>query len=97
MPRKKKASSAPKAEPRPMRLISKKFSERQKCLYDLARNPNTKIIFIGGPAGSTKTYMAVYFALSQLIKQDDLDLLYVRTVVESGDRNLGYLPGGIDE
>jgi phosphate starvation-inducible PhoH-like protein len=94
MPRKKKVSGHP---PIQVRLLSKQFTENQKKLFDLACASDTKIIFMGGPAGSTKTYMAVYFALSRLIKNEDLDLLYVRTVVESGDRDLGYLPGGIDE
>ena len=72
MPRKKKPSMQP---PTQIRLLSKQFTENQKKLFDLACADDTKIIFMGGPAGSTKTYMAVYFALSRLIKNEDLDLL----------------------
>ena len=54
-------------------------------------------MFVSGPAGSTKTYMAVYSALRHLSANDDLDLLYVRTVIESAEKGLGALPGDIDE
>jgi phosphate starvation-inducible PhoH-like protein len=54
-------------------------------------------MFIAGPAGSTKTYMAVYSALRLLSAFDELDLMYVRTVIESAEKGLGALPGDIDE
>ena len=54
-------------------------------------------MFIAGPAGSTKTYMAVYSALRLLSAFDELDLMYVRTVIESADKGLGALPGDIDD
>ena len=54
-------------------------------------------MFINGPAGSTKTYMAVYSALRLLSAYDELDLLYVRTVIESAEKGLGALPGDLEE
>lgn len=54
-------------------------------------------MLVAGPAGSTKTYMAVYAALRLLSAEEDLDLLYIRTVIESADKGLGALPGDIDE
>jgi len=54
-------------------------------------------MFISGPAGSTKTYMAVYAALRHLSSDEELDMLYVRTVIESGEKGLGALPGGIED
>ena len=54
-------------------------------------------MFINGPAGSTKTYMAVYSALRLLSAYNDLDLLYVRTVIESAEKGLGALPGDLAE
>jgi len=70
---------------------------RQKHFLSIAFKDDTKIMFIAGPAGSTKTYMAVYSALRLLSARDELDLLYVRTVIESADKGLGALPGDIDE
>ena len=76
---------------------SLKLTEKQKRFLSIAFNEETKIMFIAGPAGSTKTYMAVYSALRLLSAFEELDLLYVRTAIESADKGLGALPGGIDE
>ena len=78
-------------------INSLKLTERQKYFLSIAFDKKTKIMFIAGPAGSTKTYMAVYSALRLLSAADELDLLYVRTVIESADKGLGALPGDIDE
>ena len=76
---------------------SLKLTERQKCFLSIAFREKTKIMFIAGPAGSTKTYMAVYSALRLLSAFEELDLMYVRTVIESAEKGLGALPGDIDE
>lgn len=73
------------------------LTEKQKSLVRLGLDDNNKVIFITGPAGSTKTFMAVYCALKKLKQNDELDLMYVRTVIESADKGLGALPGDIDE
>ena len=54
-------------------------------------------MFVSGPAGSTKTYMAVYSALRHLSANDELDMFYVRTIIESGEKGLGALPGNVEE
>jgi len=73
------------------------LTEKQKSLVRLGLDDNKKVIFITGPAGSTKTFMAVYCALKKLKQSDELDLMYVRTVIESAEKGLGALPGDIDE
>jgi phosphate starvation-inducible PhoH-like protein len=75
----------------------KKLTERQKEFLRTALSPDTKIMFVSGPAGSTKTYMAVYAALRWLSSNKELDLLYVRTIIESAERAMGSLPGNADE
>ena len=69
------------------------FSEKQaqvlKCLLD----DETKIVFLSGVAGSSKTYLSVYAALHLLENDFDKDILYIRTVQESSSKSLGYLPG----
>ena len=79
------------------RINNLKLTERQKIFLSLALRGDTNIMFVSGPAGSTKTYMAVYSALRHLSSHEDLDLLYVRTVIESGEKGLGALPGDIEE
>ena len=78
-------------------IKGKNLSDKQKVFLDLSMDENTKIIFVSGPAGATKTYMAVFSALRHLQKNDELDLLYVRTAIESADKGLGALPGSLEE
>ncbi len=63
-----------------------RLTETQKVFLSIALQEKTNIMFVSGPAGSTKTYMAVYSALRHLSADDDLDLLYVRTVIESAEK-----------
>jgi phosphate starvation-inducible protein PhoH and related proteins len=74
-----------------------KLDEKQLLFLSKSLSDKTKILFINGPAGSSKTYMAVYSALRLLSGNDDLDLLYVRTVIESAEKGLGALPGDLQE
>jgi phosphate starvation-inducible PhoH-like protein len=74
-----------------------KFSEKQKQLLDVCLNPETKAIFITGPAGSSKTYMAVYAALNLLAINKEWDMTYIRSLAESADRGIGSLPGTVEE
>jgi len=99
MPKTKKSSIqvGQQISPPKITLRTKGLSEKQKQLVRLAIDDNNKIVFISGPAGSTKTYVAVYSALKQLKANDELDLLYVRTAIESAEKGLGALPGNIDE
>ena len=74
-----------------------KLTEKQKSFTKIAFDPNTKIIFINGPAGSSKTFLAVYCALHMLNMNPKAELKYIRTIAESGERALGSLPGTVDE
>ena len=74
-----------------------RLTEKQKTFLSVALRDKTNIMFISGPAGSTKTYMAVYAALRHLSADDIFDMLYVRTVIESAEKGLGALPGGIED
>jgi len=84
------------SHPIPIRLKTPPLTKKQKGFLKIALNEKTKIVFISGPAGSTKTFIAVYAALRQIISKDR-DLIYVRTVIESAEKNLGFLPGGIED
>ena len=80
MSRKKTKIPRPSPDFDRISLSCKKLTPKQKKFLDLALNPNMKIMFVAGPAGSSKTYMAVYSALRRLVVDHDLDLLYVRTI-----------------
>jgi len=73
------------------------WTDNQKKFIDLALNKETKVLFVKGPAGSSKTFMAMFSALKLLNDKKVSDIILVRSAVESADSKLGYLPGGIDE
>lgn len=73
------------------------LTEKQKNFLKIALDKKTKIVFVSGPAGSSKTYISIYSALKTLSNNKSLDLLYIRTIIESADKGLGALPGGLDE
>ena len=83
--------------PQKIVIHSEKLDEKQLEFLAKALDKKTKIMFINGPAGSSKTYMAVYSALRLLSADEERDLLYVRTVIESADKGLGALPGDLEE
>ena len=73
------------------------LTDKQKSFAQIAFDKNTKIIFINGPAGSSKTFLAVYCALHMMNMNPKSELKYIRTIAESGERALGSLPGTVDE
>jgi phosphate starvation-inducible PhoH-like protein len=97
MPRKKSDVEIGQLRPPKITVKNIGLTEKQKTLVRLALAEENKVIFISGPAGSTKTFMAVYSALKKLKQHEELDLLYVRTVIESAEKGLGALPGDIGE
>lgn len=75
-----------------------KFTANQVEFLKTALNDETKLMFLAGPAGTSKTYMAVYSALQSVISSDlEKGILYIRSIAESSQRSLGSLPGSIDE
>ena len=74
-----------------------RLTEKQKSFVETALHADTRIMLINGPAGSSKTYMSIYAALRLLAQDKELELLYVRTIIESAERNMGILPGNADE
>jgi phosphate starvation-inducible PhoH-like protein len=74
-----------------------KFTLKQQEFLKILLNPDNSIIFVSGPAGSSKTYMALYAAIQLMIENDERQLLYVRSIIESADKGLGSLPGDISE
>jgi phosphate starvation-inducible protein PhoH and related proteins len=78
-------------------IYQREWSETQKRFLEMAFDKQTKMMFVSGPAGTSKTYMAVFVALTLLNQRRVSDLIYVRSIVESSDRSIGALPGYVDE
>ena len=54
------------------------------------------VMFLLGPAGSGKTFVATAFAISEILQKSKRRIILTRPIVESGE-SLGYLPGTFEE
>lgn len=69
------------------------LTDKQKELIDLILDKNTKVVFVNGPAGTSKTFCAIYCGLKLLAEKRISHISYVRTIIESASKSLGALPG----
>jgi len=75
-----------------------KFTDNQVDFLKTALDPETKLLFLSGPAGTAKTYMATYSALQMLVDSGlEKEILYIRSIAESAQRSMGSLPGDLNE
>lgn len=73
------------------------LNEVHQTFLDLCLYEKTKMIFVDGPAGTAKTYLAVLAALNLLQQKQIKKIVYIRSIVESAEKSIGALPGEIDE
>jgi phosphate starvation-inducible PhoH-like protein len=73
------------------------WTDKQKQIIKLFLDKGTKVLFLKGPAGTSKTTLAMYCGLTLLNMRKVSDLVLVRSAVESSDSKLGFLPGDIAE
>lgn len=102
MSRRKKSSASEKIIPlaeNKYKLYLNKFdlTKKQHEFLKIAFDKNTKIVFVSGPAGASKTFISIYAALQLFNMNMNQDVVYVRTIAESAERNLGSLPGDVNE
>lgn len=94
MPRKSSKSSkrGKKSNPGNFRLTFK--NQAQGLAW--AAFQQHDVLFILGPAGTGKTYLACAFAVEQVLKGEKERIILTRPIVESGE-SLGYLPGEFED
>lgn len=73
------------------------WTQRQKEFFKLALDDDTRIVFVNGPAGTSKSLLSVYCGLQLLNKKVISDIMYLRSAVESSESKLGFLPGSADD
>jgi phosphate starvation-inducible PhoH-like protein len=73
------------------------WTNKQKDFIEKALDKDNRIFFVNGPAGTSKSILAVYCALKLLDRKNISDIVYIRSAVESSDSKLGYLPGDAAE
>lgn len=98
----KKRDTSPKIHQNPkikgeIQIKSVELTEKQKQLIETLRNKNTRLVFISGPAGTSKTYTSILAGLQLINDKRVSELIYIRSAVESSDSKLGFLPGEMDE
>ncbi len=73
------------------------LTNHQKEVIDLILDKGSRITFITGPAGVSKTFLSLYCSLRLLNDKKISKILYSRPMVESADfgSRLGMLPGEI--
>ena len=73
------------------------FNDIQNSLLDAIQRDDSYVAIVDGPAGTAKTYLAVMAALKLVAKRRLENIVYVRSVVESASKSIGFLPGEIEE
>lgn len=73
------------------------WTPKQKEIIRVMTDKDTRIIFLKGKAGTSKTILSTFGALQLLNSKRISDIIFVRSAVESADSKLGYLPGDVDE
>lgn len=103
MSRKRKVSHPGSIAPIPVKLqktdnlnmiVAAKNPEQKELLKSLSMNT---ITFVRGPAGSGKTFLAVTYAIQQLLSGKCQRIVFTRPVIEAAGEHLGYLPGNLVE
>ena len=68
-----------------------------RSFVGLTLTKDTRMVFADGPAGTAKTYLAAYCALSLLKSKAVEEVIYIRSVVESASQKMGSLPGEVED
>lgn len=77
----------------PLHIYQRSLTDKQKEFLALAADKSVKVIFVNGPAGTSKTFLAVLHSLIMISEKRVSDLVYIRSAVESSAAKLGFLPG----
>jgi phosphate starvation-inducible PhoH-like protein len=74
------------------------LTDKQKNIFAIAENKNTKCIFIDGLYGTSKSYIAVMSALKLLNAKKVDEIIFIRNPVESSTTGkIGFIPGTSEE
>jgi phosphate starvation-inducible PhoH-like protein len=73
------------------------LTEKQQEFHKIMTNYNTRVVFLSGPAGSSKSFLSVYSALDLYNKDKRRTITYLRTVIESASKGIGFLKGDMDQ
>ena len=73
-------------------------NEKQKYFLKSIKDPNTRIIFVRGSAGTGKTLISLYGALHCLKNPDyNIGKILISKIIIPAARDIGYLKGELEE
>lgn len=70
------------------------LNAKQQAAFNVYQN--SQITFLTGPAGSGKSFLAMAFAIQEVLSKQKEKIVITRPIVEAGER-LGFLPGDLNE
>ena len=80
-----------------IKINDRELTPKQIELLKTLRDKDTKMVFISGPAGTSKTFTSILAGLHLINEKRVSEIIYVRSAVESSDSKLGFLPGEMDD
>lgn len=93
--RQKRAKTQEENTKKTVRNIEFDFlTENQRLAYEAYCSND--VIFLLGPAGTGKTFLAIAFAIRDILTRRRSKIILTRPIVEAGE-SLGFLPGTFDE
>jgi PhoH-like ATPase len=72
-------------------------NKEQACALDALFDPNIKLVTLIGKAGCGKTLLATAAGISQLLDHHIYRKMGITRPIEPLGRDIGYLPGGVEE
>ena len=77
------------------KIITFEFlTANQQAAWDAYQNND--VIFLSGPAGTGKSFLAMAFAIRDILERNRKKIILTRPIVEAGE-SLGHLPGDFNE
>lgn len=73
------------------------WTANQLAFLELAARKDVSTLIVDGPAGTAKSFLAVYCALKRLQEKRSSDLIYIRSTVQASDGETGFLSGDLHE
>ena len=73
------------------------LTEKQQQFHKIMTDYRTRVVFLSGPAGSSKSFLSVYSALDLYNQDKRRTITYLRTVIESASKGIGFLKGDVDQ
>lgn len=72
-----------------------KWTDKQNKFFELVAHRDTRIVFLTGVAGTSKTLISIASGLKLLDDKRVSELIYLRSIVESSSNSVGYLAGDL--